>query len=158
MKNTRAISLLMMASLVGACSEVTAPVPASEGIVVPDDGSIVVISAEIPATKGPKGLSFTTIAGATAHFGMSCTLITSSRRCTLLWIGATATTTIAIATCATSLGWSCAGAVVAVGYSWDQFYNEPDCNTCNSPFNMENSGQWSRLDKYWPEKQFDPGQ
>ena len=135
-----------------ACSD---PVGTGEpqGIEVPNDGSIVKIA---PAPDGqlvqtPDGLSFMTATGASSgYFAMSCTAYSTGRRCFYLYVGAVATTVLAVATCVESFGSACAGAIISAGYTWDQFNNEPDCNTCNSPFNRETSGDWSRSDKSWP--------
>lgn len=144
----KALALLV---LLAACQSPTEPAQDS-GIDIPRDGSIVIIPTAEEAAQGitPDGLSFTTSIGYTAHFGMSCTAYSTSTRCLLLWMGATGTTVVAVATCVAGLGWSCAGAIMAAGYTWDQFNTEPDCSTCNSPFNRESSGQWDRTDKNWP--------
>jgi hypothetical protein len=156
MKYPTFLPLLVGALLFGACSEATDPEPenvagsfqqtATEGIVVPDDGSIVVITGLIarPAVlEGPQAnLSSGDDFG---HLGMSCTLVTSSRRCFLLWIGATATTTVAIATCTSGVFTAgCAGAIIGAAYTWDQFLQEPDCRPCRDPFDLRTGGYWYR--------------
>lgn len=138
---------LLMALLIGGCKDATAPSEPT-GVVIPDDGKVYFISGPMEA---PKGLSLSVVTPdggvGTGRFAMSCVTITDSRRCTLYWLGATAMTTVAIATCATGfLSWSCGGALLSALYSWDQFYGEPPCGWCYTPFDVRTSGRWYRTD------------
>jgi len=63
----------------------------------------------------------------------------------LYWIGAMATTTVAIATCTSGVFTAGrAGAIVAAAYTWDQYYREPSCGPCRNPFGMRVGDLWFR--------------
>lgn len=62
----------------------------------------------------------------------SCSYVGASARCSILWSFAGATTGVAIAVCAGSLGSACVASMVATGKVWIEYYKEPDCGDCPS--------------------------
>ena len=71
------------------------------------------------------------------------------RRCTLLWIGATATTVVAIATCVGAFcRWLVLSGASSSGYAWDLWATTPDCNGCANPWSADpkRPGEWYRHD------------
>jgi hypothetical protein len=156
----RLVPVVIAALLAGACSDATAPGPVNdEGVVVPDDGTIVLLgetqhtprfrTSNQPTPTHPD-LSFMVNGVSGGKFAISCTKVGSTKRCTLLYIMATATTTAAIATCVGSSMILCSGALIGTGYAWDQFFAEPDCYGCKSPFDRSMYDPWTREDFIFP--------
>ena len=122
----RLVPVVLAALLAGACSDATAPEPVKEEWVV-----------------GPSMM----VNGASGRFATSCTVGASGKRCTLLWIGASATSVVALATCIGSLSIACAGGALAAAYTWDQWRQTPDCAGCANPWSFDNkAGNWYRHD------------
>lgn len=156
MSHPRIRTIPFLLALVAGCSGTTDPVSENtaksftvtdQGIVVPDDGSIVAITGMMTKPPPPRGVidKFPNLASSVGYFGMTCTSTVASRRCTLLWIGATATTAVALATCASGIFTAgCAGAIIAASYTWDQFFMEPNCRPCAHPFSYLNRWSWTR--------------
>jgi hypothetical protein len=115
------------------------------GCATPTEPADKIASAEYGQELIPQ---MTNAAGATGHFSMSCSRVGASTQCFLLWVGASATTTVSIAECAGTLGLGCAAGVLSTMYTWQQFYAEPDCYACNDPFGDMWHGQWYRDDRY----------